>query len=244
MTVDHLDPIGPPDRSYEAQHNMNPIPLQYGLYYHIYNRGNNRENIFIEERNYRYFLQLYLKYIEPIAWTFAYCLLRNHFHFLVRIKDLTQKPVRWATASELPPDHDSPPDRFLDKGHMSGLVELPNPSRQFSHFFNAYTRTINQMYHRTGALFQRPFGRIPVTTDAYFARLIVYIHQNPQKHGFVEDFRDWPYSSYHALLSDKPTHLQRDRVLRWFNGPQSVAALHSPEIRDAEILALVPEDFD
>ncbi len=46
--------------------NMNPIPLQYGLYYHIYSRGNNRENIFIEERNYRYFLQLYLKYIEPV----------------------------------------------------------------------------------------------------------------------------------------------------------------------------------
>jgi len=72
---------------------MKPIPLQYGLYYHIYNRGNNRENIFLEERNYRYFLQLYLKYIEPIAWTFAYCLLRNHFHFLVRIKDLTGDPT-------------------------------------------------------------------------------------------------------------------------------------------------------
>ncbi len=100
------------------------------------------------------------------------------------------------------------------------------------------------MYHRTGALFQRPFGRIPVTTDTYFAQLIVYIHQNPQKHGFVEDFRDWPYSSYHTLLSDKPTHLQRDRVLSWFDGTQNVAALHLPEISDAEILALVPEDFD
>jgi hypothetical protein len=32
-----------------------PTPLQYGEYYHIYNRGNNRENIFIEERNYPYF---------------------------------------------------------------------------------------------------------------------------------------------------------------------------------------------
>ena len=210
---------------------MNPIPLQYGQYYHIYNRGNNRENIFVEERNYRYFLQLYLKYIEPIAWTFAYCLLRNHFHFLVRIKDLTGDP----------------PESSIDDdplGHLSGLVRLPNPSRQFSHFFNAYTRTINHTYQRTGALFQRPFGRIPVTTDACFARLIVYIHQNPHKHGFVEDFRDWPYSSYHTLLSDKPTHLQRDTVLSWFNGPQGVAALHLPDMCDTEILALAPEDFD
>jgi putative transposase len=223
---------------------MNPVPLHYGQYYHIYNRGNNRENLFIEERNYRYFLRLYLKYIEPIAWTFAYCLLRNHFHFLVRIKDLPQRPVRWATESEALIKHDGPPDRFLDKGRLSSLVELPNPSRQFSHLFNAYTRTINQTYQRTGALFQRPFGRIPVTTDAYFARLIVYIHQNPQKHGFVEDFRDWPYSSYHTLLSDKPTHLQRDTVLSWFDGAQQVAALHLPDMRDREVLALAPEDFD
>ena len=122
--------------------------------------------------------------IEPIASTFAYCLLRNHFHFLVRIRDLPPSPVRWATEIETLSDHDGPPDRAPE------LVELPNPSRQFSHFFNAYTRTINHTYQRTGTLFQRPFGRIPVTTGAYFARLIVYIHQNPQKHGFVEDFRD------------------------------------------------------
>jgi putative transposase len=72
-----------------------PTPLQYGQYYHIYNRGNNRENIFFEERNYRYFLRLYVKYAEPVADTYAYCLLRNHFHFLVRIKTVgeqTQDP--------------------------------------------------------------------------------------------------------------------------------------------------------
>ncbi len=227
---------------------MQPLPLQYGVTYHIYNRGNNRENIFIAERNYRHFMQLYAKYITPIADTYAYCLLRNHFHFLVKIKDLTPRPVRWATETMSINDHDGPPDRSHDDNdsldHLSGLLTRPNPSRQFSHLFNAYARTINQTYQRTGALFQRPFGRIPVTTDAYFARLIVYIHQNPQKHGFVEDFRDWPYSSYHALLSDKSTHLQREVVLGWFNGAQNVAAMHSSEMTDRDIVALVPEDFD
>lgn len=129
-------------------------------------------------------------------------------------------------------------------GHLSGLVELPNPSRQFSHLFNAYARAINQLYGRSGALFQRPFGRIPVTTDAYFARLIVYLHQNPQKHGFVEDFRNWPYSSYQALMSDQPTHLQRDMVLDWFGGVQNVANLHLTEMQDKEIVALAPDDFE
>ena len=64
------------------------VQFAQGHYYHIYNRGNNREDIFIQERNYRYFLRLYAKHIEPMADTYAYCLLRNHFHFLVRIKDL------------------------------------------------------------------------------------------------------------------------------------------------------------
>ncbi len=58
----------------------NPIPLEPGKYYHIYNRGNNRENIFKEDRNYAYFLKLYVFHVGPIADTYAYCLLRNHFH--------------------------------------------------------------------------------------------------------------------------------------------------------------------
>lgn len=56
-------------------------PLFPGHYYHIYNRGNNGEDIFLEARNYDYFLNLYQKYISPIAETFAYCLLKNHFRF-------------------------------------------------------------------------------------------------------------------------------------------------------------------
>lgn len=60
------------------------IPLLSGQYYHIYNRGNNGENLFREERNYAYFFKLYIHYIYPIADTYAYCLMRNHFHLLVR----------------------------------------------------------------------------------------------------------------------------------------------------------------
>ena len=68
------------------------LPLEPGKYYHIYNRGNNGENIFIEERNYTYFMNLYAKYVDPVADTFAYCLLRNHFHVGVRIKENPQGP--------------------------------------------------------------------------------------------------------------------------------------------------------
>ena len=63
------------------------MSLEPGQYYRIFNRGNNREKLFVEERNYRYFLELYAKHIMPVAETYAYCLLRNHFHILVRIQD-------------------------------------------------------------------------------------------------------------------------------------------------------------
>ena len=62
------------------------LPLVPGLVYHIYNRGNNGENLFFEPRNYRYFLELYAKYVAPAAVTYAYCLLPNHFHLLVKIR--------------------------------------------------------------------------------------------------------------------------------------------------------------
>ncbi|MBI1800097.1 MAG: transposase [Chloroflexi bacterium] len=64
-----------------------PAPLAYGQYYHIYSRGNNRGDIFKDTRNYAYFLKLYAHHIEPIADTYAYCLMRNHFHVLIRVRD-------------------------------------------------------------------------------------------------------------------------------------------------------------
>jgi REP element-mobilizing transposase RayT len=194
-----------------------PIPLQPGQFYHIYNRGNNRQNLFVEERNHRYFLKLYAQHIEPIAETYAYCLLPNHFHFLLRIKDLTGLP------------------------DLSGLKK---PSRSFSNLFNAYAKAFNKAYDRTGSLFQRPFGRIPVASDAYFTWLIVYIHRNPQKHGLVDNFRAWTYSSYHAHLSTKPTRLQRDEVLAWFDGAAGFRAFHRQEVSERRIAPLVVEDFD
>ncbi len=201
---------------------MQKLPaLEYGRYYHIYNRGINRENIFVEERNYHYFLDLYAKYIEHVAQTYAYCLMRNHFHLLVRIK--TEAEQRQTCK-------------------VSETFRVSNPTQQFSNLFNAYAKAINKAYDRTGGLFQERFGRIPVTSDDYFVHLISYIHFNPQKHGFVNDFREYPWSSYDALASVKPTKLARNDVLIWFNGTAGFVKSHSEQVDEKRIAALIEDD--
>ncbi len=176
-------------------------PIVQGNFYHIYNRGNNRENIFPQKRNYAYFLDLWWKHISPIAETWAYCLLRNHFHATVYIKK----------SSDL---------SGLDK------KKSKDPSQYFSNFFNAYSRGLNIATQRTGALFERPFKRIPINNENYLMRLIIYIHQNPQKHGFVIDFKDWNYSSYNSIIGNNPTRLQRDKVQHLFGSREDFIRIH------------------
>ncbi len=193
-------------------------PLQPGHFYHVYNRGNNGEDLFREDRNYRYFLRLYAYHVHPVADTFAYCLMKNHFHLLVRLKEGVATP-------------------------RAGDGTRSQPSRAFSNLFNAYAKAINKAYQRTGSLFEKNFGRIEVTADAYFARLIVYIHTNAQKHGFVPDFRDWPWSSYHTLETMGNTRLCRAQVWEWFGGRAHYAELHQEETASAAVAALVDDDL-
>ena len=61
--------------------------IEYGTYYHIYNRGNNKTDIFKSKVDYLHFLSLIQKYVLLVADIYCYALMKNHFHFLVRIKE-------------------------------------------------------------------------------------------------------------------------------------------------------------
>jgi len=66
------------------------IPLQIGNFYHIYNRGNNHQAIFFERENYLYFLRLVRQHlISNGVDVVAYCLMPNHYHLLVYLRDET-----------------------------------------------------------------------------------------------------------------------------------------------------------
>jgi putative transposase len=177
-------------------------PLEPNCYYHIYNRGNNRETVFLEVRNYAYFLKLWKKHISPIADTYAYCLLGNHFHALVQIKESVLA------------------EKKSQKSRMN------QAEQHFANFFNAYAKGFNKSYNRSGKLFEERFKKKKVESNRYFTQLIYYIHSNAQHHGFIHDFRDYPHSSYHSILSEKPTTLLRQAVLDWFGGKEQFEVFH------------------
>ena len=184
-------------------------PIQYGGIYHIYNRGNNRENLFIETRNYDYFLRLLVKHLLPVAELYAFCLLRNHFHLVAKIKTIDEQRI------------------WYQENDIESLAGWPRvPSRHFSNWFNAYTRGFNKTYQRSGTLFQRPFSRKKIHSRSHFRRVIRYLHLNPIEHGFVETLEEWPFSSYLGLLSGDSSFLDREEVMRLFGGKEVFEDFH------------------
>jgi putative transposase len=186
--------------------------LVFGSYYHIYNRGINSCNIFKEPENYEYFLGLYDHYIGPVADTFAWVLMPNHFHFMVRIKEEDE----------------------IAALHLTGLKNLSGvkpPHQYFSNFFNAYSKAINKRFLRHGALFERPFKRKMVDHPAYLKQAILYIHDNPVHHGFCDHPLDYPWSSYLTCISVSPSRLHRETVVGWFDNIANFKYLHNQKIK-------------
>ncbi len=99
-------------------------------------------------------------------------------------------------------------------------------SQRFSNLFNGYTKAYNKRYDRRGSLFQPNFKRKLIQHDSYFTALMAYIHNNPVHHGFAKDSSDWPHSSWHVYLSDKPTKLAKQEGLDWFKGKDAFIRIH------------------
>jgi REP element-mobilizing transposase RayT len=207
--------------------------LQSGKFYHIYNRGINGEKLFLCEENYQHFLKLYTTYIDPIADTYAWVLMPNHFHLLVRIKENIRykyhKPdngnekeneqfelVKWETvqvANEVNSDN-----------------KIPVPNRHFAHLFNAYTKYLNLRIPRHGNLFERPFRRKKIDNYNYLKKVLIYIHQNPVHHDFCKHPMEYPWSSFLTCISTKPTKLKRDTVMGWFDNQANFIHIHEGKV--------------
>jgi putative transposase len=192
---------------------INIQPLEAATMYHIYNRGINSGKIFSDEKNYYYFLKLYSKYISLVADTYAYCLLGNHFHFLIKTRE------EFEIKNEF--KHIQNRRRSIDKNDASYHI-----SNQFSKFFNSYSQAYNKMYKRTGALIESPFRRKEVYDDQYFSEMVYYIHANPSKHRICNNFTKYQYSSYNAYIFDGESFLKKEAILNWFGSKEEFINYH------------------
>ena len=114
--------------------------------YHIYNRTNNKELLFRNHDNYIFFLKQFDIFISPIAETFAWNLMPNHFHFLIRIKPIDTIEY-WINS--LPAEKQTKTEQhFLNDKDINNLVEM-----EFKRFFTSYAMAFNKMHFRNGIYF-------------------------------------------------------------------------------------------
>ncbi|GAB4459709.1 MAG: hypothetical protein Kow0070_15040 [Anaerolineales bacterium] len=176
------------------------LPEQY---YHLYNRGVNRQAVFFEAENYLFFLRGVRKYLLPLVSVIAYCLMPTHYHLLVRVKQQKAETSEVSKTSE-----------------VSRAV-----SRAMQRFLISYTKAINKRFDRVGALFQGAFQAKPVASYAHLLNLCAYIHANPVKDGLVERPQDWMYSNYLEWLGQPDgTLCDKEFIAEHFETSEAYAA--------------------
>lgn len=142
--------------------------------FHIYNQGNNQETIFYTDEDYIKFLELFRKYVLPKCKVLAFCLMPNHFHFLIYATDVS--------------------GRVKHLGNIDSC-ELANGFRLLQ---SNYAQYFNKKNTRSGSLFrQKTKAKSLADGDSnYGITAFHYIHQNPYKAGLVTAIENWKFSSF------------------------------------------------
>lgn len=131
--------------------------LEAEKFFHIYNHAIGTELLFKTDRNYHFFLYLVKKHLISFVYIYAYCLMPNHFHLIILIKEENEILAKKKTQTSIPL-----------------LI-----SQQFSNLFNSYAQAFNKENNRKGSLFLNRFKRKIIKDEKYLKKLIHYIHYNP-----------------------------------------------------------------
>ncbi len=209
-------------------------PLEEGKVYHVYNHGINKDDLFYNEDNYRFFLTKMQLYICPIADIFSYSLLPNHFHLMIRVKSKDAIQLYYAeehTKKGIPfrisgKETNNQTQKVNGENTDSPQFVHYFVSEQFRRLFVSYSKALNKQRSRRGGLFCKAFKRKCVEAPQYFTWLVFYIHANAEKHGLVKDFMTYPYSSYFSIMDDAANWLLKDVILEWFGGKDKYKAFH------------------
>lgn len=152
-------------------------PFIANYYYHVFNRAVRSEQMFNEPDNYRYFIEKLKEHILPIADIFAYSLLPNHFHLFLRIKPINTIEERFQHL------------KIKQQQHKYDANRSVFLSEQFGNWCNGYTKAFNKRYKRKGKLFMDNLNRWLIDSDAYYSKIIHYIHANAAQHKLCADVK-------------------------------------------------------
>jgi len=157
--------------------------------YHVYNQGNNQQPIFTTEEDYYIFLRMIRKTISPYCEIIAYCLMPNHFHFLIYTDERVNRIIK------------------------QGGLQIDPVTNGFRKLLSGYARIYNKRNNKSGSLFRQK-TKVKCLSDInilaipgkklqdYYFTCFHYIHQNPFRAGLVGKIEDWNFSSFkdYALL--------------------------------------------
>lgn len=202
--------------------------LKEDHYYHIYHKGNGGIDLFYKEENYAYFLKKYDAYMSGYVDTYAFCLLPDHIHLLIKVKDRGEFNMR----------KDFPSFQDLESLTASEIV-----TELFRRFFMTYSKSINMQLRRKGSLFPKNFKKKLIDPSHNLTDVITYIHKQVEHHGYgtYKDL-EYPWSSYNMMLLDKTSKIKKQDVIDLFGSREAYLALHEKELDIKPIMDLVIEE--
>lgn len=200
--------------------------------YHVYNRTNGGEKLFRCDENYRYFLSKWKQYLSPYVATRSFCLIPNHFHFQIRVHEVTEK-IKAAIAKE----NSKRGERYLNgEAAYSHFIE-----GQLKRMLSSYVLSFNKKYNRNGSLLQKRTRRVVLIDATNQCRNIAYNHHNPIHHNLCDNYGTWKWCSYNAFLSDQSSSLAREECIDLFGGFAAFLAFHeSFKMSEAEAKSWEP----
>ncbi|MFN8298670.1 MAG: transposase [Chitinophagales bacterium] len=181
-------------------------------FYHVYNRGNQKQLIFFKPHNYDFFLKKMEKELSPHCDILSFCLMPNHFHWLLHVKPLAN------------PEIDSSP--------LSNAIGI---------LLRSYTRAIQKQNGFTGSLFQQKTKSKQLQSENQFRICVNYIHQNPMKADLVAKMEDWEYSSFQDYCGIRQNSLCNQEMFYTYLGigrEEDFYRISYKMLRDADIEGL------
>ena len=182
--------------------------------YHLYNKVATESKLFKEEADYHKFLALFHRYFQNYFDYLAYALIPNHFHFVVRVKPITEEVLVAEKTVRA---------RQLLAGDATVDMLL---THQAARWFSSYMKGFNHRHRRTGPMLKQGFRRVAQGTMSHILDKIAYNHHNAIHHGLVKEYHQHPFSSYNAFTQNKKTLMAKEEVLDWYGGLEGFLNYH------------------